>query len=156
MKEYFEKLQALRHDPMVKAWIAAEQKAEGQWANKKNCHHCGFPHSKNLLCNGAPFGRVRIGSNSYAIHTGNLVYMYDFMSNLGRDFGFHWRDERFFKRVGDHIEIRFFDQYNNVPQERIWKIPVNEWASIVKSVEAKPMTPTTPSTAQVRHNVSLK
>ena len=119
---------------MVKAWIKQYRKAD-DYNKHKDCHHCGYPHNPYALCNNGTFGEVWIGVNCYSISLSNIVYMLDFMKNLGKDWGFRQKNERFFKRVGDMVEVRFFEYYNNTPQERLWQIPINEWNSINKFIE---------------------
>lgn len=135
-QEYDAKARKLRDSVMVKAWIAAFQTNKRK--THKDCHRCGYPHSPGLLCGcGAVFGQLKIGRNWYFIDYSNVVFFHDFMLALGKGWGFHWRDETFFKRGEDGVvEVHYFEQYNNSPQEKAWRIPPNEWASIVASVSA--------------------
>ena len=135
-QEYDAKARKLRDSVMVKAWIAAFQ--TDKWKTHKDCHRCGYPHAPNLLCGGgAAFGQLKIGRDWYSIDYSNVVFFHDFMLGLGKGWGFHWRDETYFKRGGDGaVEVHYFEQFNNSPQEKTWRIPPNEWASIVASVSA--------------------
>lgn len=125
-------LKTLRQHPFVLAWIAEFQK--DTWHKKyPDCHHCGFPHSEVLLCNGAPFGCLVIGRDTYSVDISNVNLMVQFREQQRQ--GFHWRDDIYFYRTknGD-VQITSFGQYNNCPQEKQWTIPAAEWASIVSSV----------------------
>lgn len=136
-QEYAEKASKLRNSPMVKAWIAARS-ARQSYSDDKDCHRCGFPHASNLLCGaGATFGRLTLGGHAYSIDYSNVIYFHDFVTNLGKGWGFHWRDEIFFERKEDGgVEVRYIEQFNNTPQIKTWRIPPAEWASIVCSVSA--------------------
>lgn len=132
-QEYFAKARALRDTPMVKNWIAAYQ--TDKWSTHADCRHCGFPHSPHLLCSSGNFGTLRLGKDRYSIQLSNVVFFYEFMLELGRGWGFHWRDQTFFKRAEDgSVEVRHIEQFNNHPQIKEWRIPPNEWASIVAAV----------------------
>lgn len=132
--EYFKKARALRDSPMVKAWISAYQ--TDKWNTHEDCHHCGFPHSPHVLCgSGATFGKVSIGRDRYSIDLSSVVFFHEFMSELGQGWGFHWRNQIYFKRDDDGgVVVRYFEQFNNHPQLKTWRIPPNEWASIVCAV----------------------
>ncbi|HWE75050.1 MAG TPA: hypothetical protein VG328_17955 [Stellaceae bacterium] len=132
--EYDKEAKTLRHDSMVKAWMAEYQK--DRLSRYKDCRRCGWPHNEVLLCFNAPFGELRLGGDLYSICESNVVFFHNFMKNtLGNGWGFHWRDEKFFGRDTDgSVIVRFIEQYNNAPQVRTWRIPAPEWASIVCSV----------------------
>lgn len=128
-------LRKLRSDPMVATWISAYQ--TDKWSTHKDCWRCGFPHSDAIMCGmGAAFGRLRLGKDTYSIDLSNVVWFHKFMTEtLGVGWGFHWRNEMYFKRANDGVvEVRYIEQYNNSPQIRLVRIPPTEWASIVCSV----------------------
>ena len=122
-----------RHHPFVIAWISEFQK---DFLYKyDDCDYCGFPHAKNLLCNGAPFGILHIGKDKYSVDISNLEYFIQFREKVRK--GFHWQNDTYFSRAEDgSVLITSFWQYNNYPQEQNWKIDENSWASIVSSVSA--------------------
>ena len=132
--EYNDETKKLRNDPMVNAWITEYQK--DKWNRYHDCRHCGWPHSPNLMCGSATFGHLTLGRERYAISWSNVVWFHDFMSKtLGVGWGFHWRDETYFKRDDKGgVEVKYIESFNNHPQVRGWRIPPNEWASIVCSV----------------------
>ena len=127
----------LRQHPLVLAWIKAKQDsrfAPHLYPPSSDCHRCGFPHNDGLLCNTAPFGEVRIAGHLYSIALRDVKYMVGFVQGLQREGWFHWRNERFFRNSGDTIEVRFYEPYNGSPQEHLWKIPRNEWDTIVQQM----------------------
>lgn len=120
-----------RQHPFVLAWIAEYQ--NDAWRKYPDCHHCGFPHAENLLCNGAPFGCLYIGQEDYYVDISNVAYFVQFREKQRS--GFHWRDDIYFKRMDDgSVRVTSFWKYNNYPQERTWTIDRDSWASIVSSV----------------------
>lgn len=126
-----DELKNLRQHPFVLAWIAEYQK--DAWHKHSDCYHCGFPHAENLLCNGAPFGRLRIGTDNYSVDISNVAYFVQFREKQRS--GFHWRDDIYFQRMENgSVRVTSFWQYNNSPQERTWTIDLDSWASIVSSV----------------------
>lgn len=133
-EEWKARLKELRHHPFVEAWIKAYQK--DKWSTYPDCHSCGFPHAPNFLCGmGSTFGEMRIGKHTYAVDQSNVDYFVGFREKPLE--GFHWKNDVFFKRLPDGgVEVTYFDQYNNTPQERKWHIPAAEWASIVCCVSA--------------------
>ncbi len=133
-QEYEGRARELRNSPMVKAWIAAYQ--TDKWSTHKDCFKCGYPHSPHTMCGmGSSFGRLKIGRDWYSVDFSNVVFFHDFRLRLGEGCGFHWRDDTFFKRTDDGtVEVNYFEQFNNTPQDKVWRIPPNEWASIVASV----------------------
>lgn len=127
-------LKTLRQHPFVLEWIVEYQK--DPWCKHSDCFHCGFPHSKNLLCNGAPFGCLYIGGEAYSVDISNVAAMVQFREQQRK--GFHWRDDIYFQRMADgSVQVTSFWRYNNYPQERRWTIPSSEWASIVSSVSVR-------------------
>lgn len=125
--EYVSKAKALRHTAVVEAWISAFKKR----SQYPDCKHCSYPHSSNLLCGRAPFGEVRFGGHYYSVDLSNVVYWHEFIQTCAPENAFHWRDEKFFRRTSNGVEITFFTSWNNTPQRVVWKIPANEWESIV-------------------------
>lgn len=124
-------LKTLRRHPFVLAWIAEFQK--DAWHKYPDCYRCGFPHAENLLCNGAPFGRLYIGVESYSVDISNVEYFVQFREK--QRLGIHWRDDIYFRRMKDGaVLVTSFWQYNNSPQEKTWMIDRDAWASIVCSV----------------------
>lgn len=136
LQDYNERARKLRDSPMVKAWITAYQ--TDKWSTHKDCHRCGYPHSPHVLCGmGASFGTLWLGRDHYSVDFSNVVFFHDFMLKISEGRGFHWRDETFFTRTGDgSVEVHYLEQYNNTPQQKMWRIPPNAWASIVASVSA--------------------
>ncbi|HEV2521057.1 MAG TPA: hypothetical protein VGT24_01640 [Candidatus Acidoferrales bacterium] len=121
----------LRGHLFVLEWIAEYQKSECN--RHPDCFHCGFPHAENLMCNGAPFGRLFIGKDAYSVDISNVAYMVQFREKL--QCGFHWRDDIYFQRQDDgSVLVTSFWQYNNYPQEKKWVIDKDSWASIVSSM----------------------
>ena len=51
--------------------------------------------------------------------------------------GSSWGDYRFFNVKNDHVIITYFENYNNWPQKKDWKIPLNEWKRISSYLETK-------------------
>ena len=132
--EYAAKARALRNDPMIEAWIASYRESGSKYPD---CDHCGFPHAPWLLCNSAAFGHFRLCGHWYYVHFSDVVATHSFMTKLGEGWGFHWRDGVYFKRCDDGaVEVRYFEEFNNTPQAKVWRIPSNEWASIVASMSA--------------------
>jgi len=131
-ESYLNEAMALRKNPMVKAWIATYQ--EIQEVKYKNCQHCGFPHHDGLICNGATFGAIDFGGRYYFINLGNVVWWVHFMKSHAPPGAFHWRDQKFFARTKDGVQITFFTEYNGHPQKNVWTIPPLEWESIVSAV----------------------
>lgn len=124
----------LRQHPFVVSWIAEYQK--DAWHKYPDCYCCGFPHAENLLCNGAPFGRLYIGAESYSVDISNVEYFVKFREKQRP--GFHWRDDIYFLRMADGgVLVTSFWRYNNFPQEKKWTIDRDSWASIVSSVSAE-------------------
>ena len=124
-------LKQLRQHPFVLAWIAECQK--DIWFIHPDCRRCGFPHAGNLLCNGAPFGRLYIGGEEYSVDISNVAYFVQFREK--QRLGFQWRDDVYFQRKEDgRVLVTFFWKYNNFPQEKTWVIDRDSWASIVSSV----------------------
>jgi hypothetical protein len=132
--EYQKLAMSLRHNSMVEAWIK-EYQGTDQFCKHKDCRDCGFPHAPNLLCNLAQFGRVMFGGDSYSISMSNVVWWVDFMTNHAPVGAFHWKQQRFFRRVDKGVEITFFHLYNNCPQKNTWIVPDAEWDSIVQAVK---------------------
>lgn len=127
--EYVTRAKALRYSAMVEAWIRA-------WGvNDDDCAKCSFPHSPHLLCNSAPFGRVRFGGTDYTTSLSNVVWWVGFMEAYAPLGAFHWKDERFFRRTPEGVEVTFFTRHNNTPQRSVWTIPSNEWGSIVSAMK---------------------
>jgi hypothetical protein len=133
--EYHTEAQALRHSPMVEAWIKAYRESNPRWHTHADCHFCGFPHSKHIPCHGAAFGHVPVGGKSYSVDYSNVVFFHQFRLELGKEAGFHWRDDKYFKRLDDgSVQIQFVEEFNGHPNVKSWVIPSPEWASIVCSV----------------------
>lgn len=134
-QEYKARAADLRHSPMVEAWIAAYRASDPQWHTHSDCLHCGYPHSANLLCHGAAFGEVPIGGKLYSVDFSNVLFFHEFRLELGKSNGFHWRDDKYFKRLPDgSVRIQFIEPFNGHPNIKEWTIPPAEWASIVCSV----------------------
>lgn len=130
--EYQARLKELRQHPFVVQWIKDYQK-DDKWRQYKDCRHCGYPHAESLICGrGSTFGELRIGHDTYYVDQSNVNWFVGFREQPME--GFHWRNDIFFKRLADCVEITSFWQYNNSPQKRVWRIPHPEWASIVCSV----------------------
>lgn len=129
IQQYDVRAKALRHHPMVEAWIKEYYTAFVWREQPPDCRHCSYPHSPNLLCGGATFGALSIGGELYYVDWSNVCYFVQFREKE-RD-GFHWRHDRFFRKTPEGIEVVFFTQYNNTPQEHVWRISRNEWKSIV-------------------------
>lgn len=130
---YIDEVRKLRQHPFVLEWIAEYQKRGWKLAKYIDCHHCGFPHNEVLLCNGAPFGLLHIGGDCYSVDISNVEYFVKFRESQRQ--GFHWRDDIYFQRMKDgNVMVTSFYQYNNCPQERVWTIDRDSWASIVSSV----------------------
>ena len=127
----------MRNVPMVDAWI---RHYYGNMITPREppspCHHCGWPHNEQILCGmGATFGSVRLGGQTYYIDASNVEFMQHFMKNeLGP--GFHWKNEVFFRVDGDSVIVSRVEGYNGNPNIKRWTIPLNEWRSIVDSVES--------------------
>lgn len=136
-ENYFRQAKSLRLRPTVQAWI---QSYQAKPYNKHlDCKTCGFPHSEHLMCNNAPFGEVQFGCQTYSITTGNVVWWVQFMEEHAPIGAFHWRDQRFFRRMKDgSVEVTFYTAFNNVPQKNVWIIPAEEWASICDAVKLPP------------------
>jgi hypothetical protein len=132
---YGDRAMALRHDPMVEAWIN-EFRTAFDWSPKyPDCMHCSYPHAPMLLCYGAQFGQTRIGYDLYSIDFSNVCWFVEFRRKQRQ--GFHWRRDIYFRRTDDGgVEVTSYTPYNNSPQEHIWKILATEWASIVCNVSA--------------------
>jgi hypothetical protein len=142
-------LQNLRNHSFVLAWIAEYRK--DAWHKHPDCYLCGFPHAENLLCNGAPFGRLYIGGQSYSVDASNVAYFVQFREK--QRLGFHWQDDIYFRRMEDgSVLVTSFWQYNNSPQERKWTISSDAWASIVSSISASGETSETWGQAKTFHN----
>lgn len=152
--EHMKQAQALRKDPMIEAWIDAYQTADKKWSTHEDCRRCGFPHSPHVLCGvGAQFGRLKLGADMYSIDYSNVVFFHSFMLELGTGWGFHWRNQTYFKRDDTGaVEVRYIEQYNNHPQVKLWRIPAAEWASIVASVGHRGETASTYSAALNFHS----
>ena len=129
--QYVEKAKALRHTPMIEAWI------KRYWPDEQpaNCNHCSFPHPPQFLCP-ATFGTVVFGDSQYSVNLNNVVFWYEFMQEFAPKGAFHWRHERFFKRVPEGVEVTFFTRFNSTPQRNTWLIPALEWDSIVSQMSA--------------------
>ena len=135
-KEYSDRAKSLRQHPMVLAWIKDYQGDDKFKKSYPDCHHCTYPHAPNFLCgSGSTFGQLWIGRDLYYVDWSNVCFFVDFRSKPR--VGFHWRNDTYFQRLEDgSVKVTHFSQYNNSPQERSWKIPAAEWASIVCSVSA--------------------
>ena len=132
-KEYEDLAKSLRHNPMVEAWIKTYLAQPHH--DYKDCDRCGFPHPKGLMCNTAPFGELRFGGYTYSIELSNVVWWIGFMDDYAPKGAFHWKNERFFRRVDGAVEVTFFLPYNNTPQRNRWVIPNGEWDSIVEATQ---------------------
>jgi ribosomal protein L37E len=120
----------LRHHPLVVEWIKDYQK-QNHHIKYDDCSRCGWPHSSVFLCGmGSNFGQVKIGRCMCYIDTSNVKWTVDFVQSLGKGC-FHWRDNIYIKRLGDDVVISHIEYYNDSPSLKDWKIPVNEFASIV-------------------------
>lgn len=135
-EEWQARLKELRQHPMVMQWIKDYQGNDRWKLAYKDCRGCGFPHAPNLLCAmGSVFGELRIGQHTYYVDQSNVDFFVAFREKPKE--GFHWKNDVYFRRLPDGaVEVTYFDQYNNCPQERRWRIPATDWASIVCSVSA--------------------
>lgn len=134
-KEYQDLAKSLRNNPMVEAWI--EHARSKPHRNFKDCTHCGFPHDEHLICSQASFGEIVFGGHTYSISMSNVVWWMGFIESYAPIGAFHWKNERFFRRVPGAVEVTFFLPYNNTPQKNRWIIPSGEWDSIVAATMGK-------------------
>jgi len=132
-REYQEQAKSLRHNSMVEAWI--KQRQRDPWNVATDCSRCGFPHNPGLICNGAPFGEIVFGGHTYYISISNVVWWVEFMCDYAPIGAFHWKNEWFFRKVNDNVEVTFFTSYNNTPQPNTLLIPLAEWKSITGVIE---------------------
>ena len=132
---YLAKAKALRHNPMVEAWIAKSREMERQ--NYTDCKHCGWPHNESLLCFQADFGTLWFCGELYGVDESEVVWWVDFMQAYAPQGAFHWKNERFFLRTNEGIEMISWYKYNNTPQKSVVKIPLAEWQTIVSQMGKK-------------------
>lgn len=126
----------LRKERIIEAWIKNYQNEYPGKERYADCRSCGWPHHPQYLCGrGSTFGSVRLGGELCGIDSSNVEYMLHLVKTLGP--GFHWRDEIFFDLVGDKVEVRRLDYYNNTPSVKTWNIPLMEWKSIVDWIESR-------------------
>ena len=135
-----EQVAELKKNPVVAAWIEAHQKDKwhmpGDSDRHADCRICGWPHDKHVQCGmGATFGFVQLGRHPFSIDASNVEYMLHFTEQLAQGRGFHWRDETFFGVKDGKVVVTYLESFNNSPQLKTWTIPLNEWRSIVKSVD---------------------
>lgn len=136
--EYDKRVRQLRNHPLVVAWIEDYYRGHDWLTNPGDCGKCGWPHNPFLICGGgSTFGSLRIGDDRYFVDWSNVEVFVNFRSQSHEGW-FHWSRDRFFRKTSDGIEVLFYAQYNNTPQERIWKIPQNEWKSIVDQCGGAP------------------
>lgn len=125
------KLSKLRHHPIVEAWIKEYQ---AHMPIYPDCTYCGYPHYSGSACNTAPFGFCWFGENRYSV---SLLNLEDFLSLRTKERkGFHWKNDIYFARLQDEVVVSFFiDNGYSCPQEKVWRIPINEWQSIVSCTD---------------------
>jgi hypothetical protein len=151
-EEWKARLKELRQHPFVVQWIKDYQRTIS-WKKYEDCRNCGYPHAAGFICGmGSTFGQLRIGQHLYYVDQSNVDYFVAFREKPRK--GFHWRNDIYFERLPGCVEVTYFDQYNNSPQERKWRIPHSEWASIVCSVSSLGETAERWETAQDFHGRS--
>jgi hypothetical protein len=134
--ERMKRAAALRHTPMVEAWIAAYQRYDAKHGFYKktfpDCRHCGYPHIGDYDCNNSTFGLVRFGCHDYTVSHSNLE-AYVSMRSAPRK-GFHWRDDFFFERTDEAVVVRYYSDFNGHPNQKELRIPLLEFKSIADAM----------------------